>query len=706
MEQSTQSGFAGRGLAMPSVAAMPRRILDWLAVCALAEQRRWLLWSPVTLGVGIGIYFALPVEPAGWIAPVLLGLLLVAALLLGRYRPLWAQALVILLVLPVLGLLVAQVRTDRVRAPVLAAEIGPIDVIGTVIAQEPLEKGGRVLMEDLTIPGMVAAQTPARVRIRLRADDILPRPGQRVRVWAVIGPPGDPVEPGAFDFRRHLYFQGIGGVGYARGRVQVRGMAPDPPFTTRLETLRQAIAGKVDERLDGAVSGMTAALLNGQPSAIPEEDLEAMRQSGLQHLLSISGLHVGLVAGLVLLAVRALLALWPALALRYPIKKFAAIIALAAAFFYMLMVGAPVPTQRSVLMTGVMLLAILADRNPFSIRVIAVAALAVMLTQPESILGPSFQMSFAAVAALILVYEAMTPFLARHPQGEGRLGRALRGAGGLAFTSLIASLATTPFGLYHFQQMANYGVLANMIAVPVTSFWVMPWGLLVYLLMPLGLEGPAIIAMGWGVEVILWTAHWVTGMPGAAIQVPALPLWGMAAFTLGALWVGLWQGRWRWLGGIGIGAALLSLPLASMPDIRVSGEGAVAAIRTADGGLLVSTRRASRFDSDAWAQRDGLAEIPKRWPPIGSPVDGLRCDGETCLYEKNGQRVGLLLGATAFCPAGVGALLALRGAPECPAPIIIGPAERAAHGAHALHLSATGIRVETVRPQPDARPWH
>lgn len=689
-------------LALP----LGRPIWDWLGASFLAEQGRWLLWSPVMLGAGIGFYFALPAEPPAWIAPVLLAMLFFVALGLRRTRALAVQAMIILLVMPVLGLLAAQIRTDQVRAPVLAVEIGPIDVIGTVIAQEPLEKGGRILMQDLTIPGLTTSQTPARARIRLRADDNLPKPGQRVRVWAVIGPPGDPVEPGAFDFRRHLYFQKIGAVGYARGRVQVRGMAPDPPFTVRLEGLRQAMAGKVDARLDGAVSGMTAALLNGQPSAIPEADLEAMRQSGLQHLLSISGLHVGLVAGLVLLAVRALLALWPPFALRYPIKKFAAIIALAAAFFYMLMVGSPVPTQRSVLMTGVMLLAILADRNPFSIRVIAVAALAVMLTQPEAILGPSFQMSFAAVAALILVYEAITPILARHPRGEGRVGRILRGAIGLAFTSLVASLATTPYGLYHFQQMANYGVLANMIAVPVTSFWVMPWGLLVYLLMPLGLEGPAIIAMGWGVELILWTAHWVTGLPGAAVRVPAIPLWGMAAFTLGALWIGLWQGRWRWLGGFGIGAALLSLPLAPMPDIRVSSDGVVAAIRTQDGGLLVSTRRANRFDSDAWAQRDGLATPPKRWQPAGSPADGLRCDGETCLYEKDGQQVALLLGPGTACPTGVGAVLALRGAPDCPGPIIVGPAERAAHGAHALYLDPAGIRLAKVRPEPGARPWY
>lgn len=683
--------------------------LSWLAAALLAESGRWVLWFPVSLGVGIGLYFALDHEPWAGLGVALLGGGLLLAVGAQLRWPGWGLPAWILLVALPLGFMAAQVRTALVASPLLQSSIGPVGVAGRVVQIDRLETGMRLFLTDLRVAGLDPAETPRLVRISVRDMGVLPVIGERVRLFARLGPASSPVEPGAFDFRRHLYFQGVGATGFALGRVQRRGGAEEGGFS--LEHWRNVIAERVAARLpDAAVAGMVTALLNGQPTAIPEEDMVAMRQSGLQHLLSISGLHIALVAGLVFFLLRGGMALWPALALRRPIKKYAAIAALAASVFYMLMVGSPVPTQRSVLMTGVMLLAILVDRNPFSLRVVAVAALAVLLVQPDAMVGPSFQMSFAAVVALIAAFEVITPWMAarRREGGTGWLGQGLTYVASLSLTSLVAGIATIPFGLHHFQQMQNYGLLANMIAVPITSFWVMPWGLAVYLLMPFGLEDWAVTAMGWGAEGILWTAHWVAGMPGAAVHLPLLPAAGLALVTLSGLWLCLWQGRVRLLGLAGIVAGLLFLPLTPRPDLRLSDDGKVVGIRLADGGLAVSTRRAGRFDSDEWAKRDGV-DPPRTWPREGTKDGWLACDRpDACLYRLNGRTVAIALSADALeplCDSGADALVTGQAGVTCAIPLVIGLDQVTAGGAHTFYLDEDGIGVKTVRAAPGARPW-
>lgn len=682
---------------------------SWLATALLAEAGRWVLWFPVLLGVGIGLYFTLDREPAPWAGPALLAAALVLAVIIQVRWPGWALPAWILLVALPLGFTAAQVRTALVAAPQLHTPIGPIGMTGRVTQIDRLDVGMRLFLTDLRVPGLAPADTPRLARISVLDMRVVPVIGERVRLFGGLLPASGPVEPGAFDFRRHLYFQGIGATGFALGSVRRLGGAEEGGFS--LEHWRNVIAERVAARLpDAATAGMVTALLNGQPSAIPEKDMVAMRQSGLQHLLSISGLHIALVAGLVFFLLRGGMALWPALALRRPIKKYAAVAALAASIFYMLMVGSPVPTQRSVLMTGVMLLAILVDRNPFSLRVVAVAALVVMLVQPDAMVGPSFQMSFAAVVALIAAFDVLTPWMAsrRKEGGVGWLGQGLTYVVGLSLTSLVAGLATIPFGLHHFQQMSNYGLLANMIAVPITSFWVMPWGLAIYLLMPLGLEGWAVTAMGWGAEGILWTAHWVADMPGAALHLPLLPAPGLVLVTLSGLWLCLWQGRVRLLGLAGIVAGLLFLPLMPHPDLRINDEGKVVGVRLADGGLSVSTRRTGRFDSDEWAKRDGF-DPPSTWPKKGTKDGRLTCNRpDACLYRLKGQTVAIALSARAvapLCASGADALLTGQTAGSCAIPLVIDLKQLTAKGAHALYLRNGAIKVETVRAAPGARPW-
>ncbi|HYE50697.1 MAG TPA: ComEC/Rec2 family competence protein, partial [Azospirillaceae bacterium] len=612
-------------------------LAERLSAPFLLERERWPLWLPVALGAGISLYFALPEEPPAALGAVLaLSALALLAGLRGRApAPLLAGLLAL-----ALGFAAAQARTALVAAPVLTREMGPVGVEGTVAAVERLEEGLRVVLSDVRIERLSRGRTPERVRIRLRDDDRAPRPGDRLRVLAVVDGPAEAVEPGAYDFRRHAYFLRLGGVGFALKPAELIESARPGGLSGRLESLREAIAARVDRHLEGAEGAVATALLNGEQTAIPEADLEAMRQSGLQHLLSISGLHVGLVAGLVFFAVRAALALVEGWALRFPIKKWAAVAALAATVAYTLLVGAPVPTQRAALMTGVMLLAVLVDRSPLNMRVIAVAAALVMLVQPESLAGPSFQMSFSAVLCLIAAYEALAGRLRALNAGAGPALRAGLYVGGLCLTSVVASLATLPFSLYHFQQVANYGLLANLIAVPVTSFWIMPCGLLAYLLMPFGLEGWAVEGMGLGAGAILWTAHFVAGLPGAALTVPAMDVLSLAAVVLGGLWLALWRRRWRYWGLALVAAGFAWAPLQPRPDVLVAASGAVIGVRDAAGGLVVSTARAGRFEAEAWNRRDGEPGRPAAWPRMAGGA--IACDAGGCVHRPP-VRPGLLV---------------------------------------------------------------
>ncbi|UEM23884.1 ComEC family competence protein [Skermanella mucosa] len=688
---------------------MVRVALRALADCLAAERERWILWAPVGIGTGVAGYFALPVEPPGWTGAAAV-LVLLSAMLLVRRRA--VAPLVCLALLTVgLGFTAAQIRTASVTAPALVREVGPVPVTGRVIAIDRLEKGGRVLLGDLSIPRVEEQATPRRIRLRLRDAAQLPMPGERVRIVAVVGPPGVPVAPGAYDFARAAFFAGIGGVGYAVGPVQQVEPVPAGAWADLMagtERMRLTMAMRIDGAVGGAEGGVIAALMTGQQTAIPEQVMEDFRGSGLAHLLSISGLHVGLVAGLVFFAVRALLALVEALALNWPIKKIAAVVAMAASFCYMLVVGSPVPTERSVLMTGLALAAILMDRNPFSMRLIAFAATVVIVKEPESLLGASFQMSFGAVAALIAAYEVISPYWTRMRRETGPVGRAALHLAGIALTSVIASLATTPFSMFHFQQVQYYGVLANMIAVPVTSFWVMPLCLVVYLAMPFGTEQLPLTAMGWGVTVIIETARVTAGLPGASQLVAAMPGFALPVMVCGGLWLALWRQWWRLLGIPPMAAGLLTLMLDDRPDIMVDGAGKLMAVRDASGALALSSRTAGRFAAEVWLRRDGAQEADT-WPREGIGAGGmLSCDRAGCLYRSKGHTVALAKARQALAEdcAVVDIVISADPAPRgCAAGLVIDLWRLRRHGAHAIRLSPGSVRVDTVAADRGLRPW-
>jgi len=687
--------------------AMAASLGSRLIEALLSERERWLLWLPVGLGAGIALYFALPAEPPLW-----LGLLYGVPLLAALCYLLWSRApehpialpLVVALAPIALGMAIAPVRTWLVEAPVLERRAAYM-VEARVRLVEDRVRGERLLLDRVALEGVDPQRTPTQIRVSLRTGVEGLEPGARVRLRALLMPPSPPSEPHGFDFARQAYFTGLGAVGYALGDAQVLAHADRRSWSLGLAALRQTIAHEVAAAVPGAAGAIAVALLTGLRGALPDHIWDQWAIAGIAHLLAISGLHLGLVAGTLFFAVRIALALAPPLALRLPAKKLAALVALLGAFGYLLISGAPVPTQRAFAMTALALLAVMVDRNPFSMRLVAWAACAVLLLRPESLLGASFQMSFGAVIALIAAYETG---VAKRPAGAGGLDqRLLIYVAGIALTTLVASAATTPFSIYHFSRFPTYGIVTNLIAVPLTGIWIMPWGMLGLLLIPVGLGGPCFVLMGQGIEVIIAAAAFVADLPGAALAVPRPPLAALVATVLGGLWLCLWRTAWRRFGLLGIALGLALMTLGQPPDLLIDARGQIVAVRLDDGSIAISPWQRDRWITDNWLQSAGQAKAAP-WPADGLREGPLACDALGCVLERHGGRVALARRPEAIdedCHH-VDLVVSYPRIERCPnGTPLIGP--RALHraGGLALWLEPKGIEILTVREVRGHRPW-
>ena len=675
-----------------------------LSATLAAERPRLFYFVPVCLGGGIALYFALDFEPAPPWLLTLAVLALFAALQL-RTTPLRLPALALFLV--ALGLGAAALRTELVRAPILPAEVGPAELVGTVRSVERRPGGTRLVIAPESFGRLRPGDLPRRIRISARTGTDAIRAGDTISVLAVAQPPSPPAEPGAFDFQRYAFYRGFGGYGYALG-------APDliRPGTGEgwLSRLRDRMAGRIAGSIDGDAGGVAAALITGDRSRIAEADEQALRDSGLAHLLAISGLHMGLVTGFLFFGLRFLLALRPAWALRHPIKKWAAGTAIVGGAGYLLLTGGSVPTVRAFVMIALVMLAVLADRRALSLRTVALAAILILAATPEALVEPGFQMSFAAVTALVATYER---FGDRWRRGGGDRGPVRRIGGylaGVALTTLIAGAATGPFAIYHFNRFADFGVLANLAAIPVVAFWVMPAGTVAALLMPFGLDAPLLWLMGAGIDTVLSVAHWVAALPGAVRLVPAMPVWGLAAVALGGLWLCLWSRPWRLMGLAGIAVGLAAPHLAERPLIRVDAEARIVAVRTDAGEVMLSSGRREKFTSGQWLARDGLdSALP--WPDRRTSPDGrMRCDDAGCIWRVDGWMIALPThprAVTEDCSRAdvVISLIPVFG--RCPsARIVIDRFDIWREGGHALWFDArSGPRARSVNAMRGRRPW-
>jgi competence protein ComEC len=690
-----------------------RMPLIWLRDRFLAERDRWVLWLPVALALGIGTYFGLPLEP-----PVAVGFvaLVTTLVLLVVFRAHWLMRVGFLRLLAFsLGFVVAQWRAHDVAQNVLNRALPFVTMAGEVESVEPARHGARVVLSVHEMTRLAADEMPARVRIRLHASDTVIRPGDVIRVRARLAPPPSASYPGGYDFSRSAWFAGLGAVGFAFGPAErltqsrqdgVRGQ-----LMKRIEALRTRIAHRMTERIEGPAGGVAAALATGLRGDIPEEVRQHMRDSGLAHLLAISGLHIGLVAGFVFTLIRGGLAIVPGLALGWPLKKIAAIAALMAAAVYMLLAGATVPTQRAFVMTAIVLVAMLLNRTGISLRLIAVAASLVLLLRPEALLSVSFQMSFAAAMALVAAYEVFAGRL-RVANGESRrIRRFVLYFVAVAFTTIIASLATAPFAIFHFNRLSVLGLVANLAAVPIAALWVMPLEVLALLLMPFGLDGLVLPLLGWGVEAILAVAAHVSAWPLAAVTQPGPDTAGLIVLTAGGLWLILWRGVWRLGGIVAILAGLASAGQVTPPDILIADNARLMAFRSGPDVLHLSSTRSQALVRDIWVRRIG-SDAGLAFPRPGEGSAVLRCDAQSCIGQLGAHRIAFVRDPLAFeedCRTADVLIADIRVPRFCNQPrVVIDWFDLWRGGAHAVWLDGSGrghSRVWRARSENPPRPW-
>jgi competence protein ComEC len=681
------------------------RLAQWAAL--EVEPGRLLPWLPVAFGLGIAGYFAAQREPAWW-APGALAACLTLFAIAARRR---AVAFPILLGLAAIaaGFLTATLRAAALGHPVLHRAAYSVAVAGFVEVREERERTDRIVIRVQSINGPRLEQQLDRVRVSVRKGTA-PPVGSYVSMTARLNPPLDPLRPGGYDFARDLFFRGIGASGFVSGAIKIEPPPAAPSLSLRAASLVEGVRDAIDSRIRTAIPGdagsIASAVITGKRDAISTAVNDAMYVSSLAHVLSISGYHMAIVAGVVFFVVRALLALAPALALRRPIKKWAAAVALVAAALYLVLSGAEVATQRSFLMTAIVLIGIMADRPALTLRTLAVAALVVMLLAPESVVHPSFQMSFAATLALVAGYAQGGVRIA--PGKDSSLGARIalwgvREVVALILASLLAGTATMPYAAYHFHRLAPYGVVANLLAIPIVSAWAMPCGLLALVALPFGLDGPLWQLMGLGIDWMTTVALWVASLPGAVGRVPAFGVGALLIITAGMLVMCLLQSPLRWCGLILFAVGGLVAAATPKPEVLVAAAGDGFAVRAADGRLQVLKGRDS-FVVREWLAADGDA----RAATDKALQEGFSCDPDGCTARlADGRLVAVARTPDAFgddCARAVLVLTAREGPPGCRATVIDRKAWRAG-GALALRRDGDRWKIEPARAPGNSRPW-
>lgn len=675
----------------------------------LTERARWFIWVPVVLGCGIGFYFSLAAEPtlATAMLPLIAGLIarfawrtgLAAGLLTGCL--IWAGA----------GFVLAKVRTIMVASPVLERPLRAAGITGFIELIEPREaRGQRLTLRVMSIAGLEADKTPRRVRIRTMTTTAGLKPGDAIRLTAKLTPPAVPALPGDYDFARQAWFRGLGAVGYSLDKPTRVADAGVPPgglrWSVHIEAIRSAIGARVSAVLPGDTGAIATALITGERGAISQQATDSYRNAGLVHILSISGLHMAIMAGAVFAVMRWVFAAIPPLVLRHPAKKWAAVCGIFAALAYLTISGGAAATIRSAIMILIMFLAVLLGRPALALRNVALSALVILMFYPESLLDAGFQMSFAAVVALVSAYELMR---------ERRLHGQLRGSWltrsglflfGIVFSTIIAGLAVAPLSAYHFHKSQQLAVIANLIVIPICNLVVMPAALATLALMPFGFERAALAVMGWGIEIMGEVARWVAAMPWAVGTIAAISDAAFALIIGGSLWLVLWQRRWRVLGVPVIACGLALSPYHARPDVLAGRDGTLVAVRAQSGLLAAIAQRDDQFELRRWLEHDGDA----RSAAEAQSTQAFRCDSMGCVLRVKGRLLAVSRHPASLHDDCARAQIVITDRPRpahCTGPqaVIDYPALRD-RGTHAIYFEPDGtLRIETVKDRRGVRPW-
>jgi len=685
---------------------MRQLVVRWLDAWQAAERGRFVLWLPVCMGAGVVAYFGLRTEPPLWLGLAAASPAIAACYLFARLPLLRGAAMAV--AAATIGFSSAQFAT--VRAPPQPTLPRTATVLtGKVRSVELLPEGRRIALEGVQLDGGEPLERWLRVRLK-KSDTQEIATGDAIRVRALVRSPMPPAYPGAWDLQRDAWYSGQAGSGYALGDAEVvTHTSPHGPLRV-VQRLREVIAQHIMAAVPGGAGALCVAMVIGTTSGIPPPDRAAFTASGLAHLIAVSGLNIGIVMGCTLALVRVGLAGSEYASLHWPTKQIAAVVALLAGAAYTVLADMQVPILRSFAMAGLYTIAILAGRPAVSLWCLALAAAGLLLLEPQEVSGASFQMSFSAVLALISGFEVLRPTF-RRLSSHSWPRRCAVGFVGLALTSALAGSASAPFAAYHFGQIQVYFILANMIAVPLSTVWVLPVGMIGLLLLPFGLDWFAFVPMGWGMTATLYIARTVAEWPSATLRVPHMPPWGLLLIAFGIAWVGLWRSRLR-LAGVPVLVLGLISPLFIRPaDILISSDARLIGMRMRDAVYLQSVAGASKFTRDAWLRYWGVdTALPV--PKGIERVDGtIACQTEECLMwpEPNAKPVLLVRGAAH--PDGCSAASVMvsaepaRGLCTRPWPALVDRFTVWRYGAAAIWLNGTRAHILTDRSYRGARPW-
>ncbi|MBU2935284.1 MULTISPECIES: ComEC/Rec2 family competence protein [Pacificibacter] len=595
------------------------RPLEWILDVFDGQRGRLFLWLPVVLGLGVALYFAAPYEPSQMSYVVLSVAALLSGLILIIIPAYYAPPFTFFLMISV-GFLFAGFRAHDVAAPVLTYRYyGPVE--GRVVKiDRSASEAVRLTLDQVILKNTDPSRTPDRVRVSLHGaqEYITPEPGLRVALTGHLSPPPSAADPTGFNFQRMAWFDRLGAVGYTRVPV-LRAGPTDKGMSLVIHRLRQKLSLALQDRIAGQAGAFAAAILTGDRSGITAQTAENLRASNLSHLLAISGLHMGLLTGAVFAAVRGFLALIPFAFFYFPNKKIAAVCALIAGGLYLALSGWNVATERAYIMVSMMFVAVLFDRQAISLRAVAMAALLILLIRPEVLPEPGFQMSFAATTALVAVFS-----IVRRLNLMAHWPRWLSGALTVVLSSAVAGVATAPVAAAHFNRIADFGLIANVISVPVMGAVVMPSAVLAAVLTPLGLQWIPLMIMEPAIRWLLYVAGRVAQIEGAVTWIISPPPQTLPLIALGGLFVVLWRGRLQLLGLLPVVLGFVLWTSAERPNVLVSSDGGLVGRMTAEGRAL-NKSSGGRFAALSWLENDG--DHPDQQAAAARPMPPLDLSG-------------------------------------------------------------------------------
>lgn len=680
-------------------------MLKYIHKTFLSEYNNWILWLPVFFCAGICGYFSLNYEPDIRYSAYLSAALL-AIMVFYRKKQLLLWVLTVFLMISS-GFAAANFRSIMQYSPMLNESPGAVGVKGRVLEVKQHGGGKRFILTDLRIRKVSKENTPKKIRINVRTAHNGAKEGDIVSVFAHLSPPPKAVIPGGYDFAQYAYFDQIGAVGYALTEIRILEESRTDNIADFIQSVRHSIGDKIMSHMDKENGNVATALIIGERGGINRETLSNIREAGIAHILAISGLHLSLVAALFFFTTRLILVLIPSFALHYNIKKWAALVAIFGSLGYLLISGAPISAQRAFIMTTLILLAVMIDRTGTPMRSVALAAMVVMITTPEAVLTPSFQMSFSAVIALISFYDLSRKSFEGFKDWSV-LQKIMVYFLSVIASSLVAGIATAPFSIYHFNNLSTYGAISNLLAIPITSFWVMPAGVLSVIFMPLSLEGVFLEIMSVGISTLLNSAEYISDLPAASSVVKATTPAALGLIVFGGLWLCLWKRKWRIFGVMPIILGIIIAKMAITPDILIEGKSGLFALKAENGQWVVSSKRKGRYTRQRWLGRMGAGSYASTKEYKG---DDIKCDDFGCIYEKGGQKIMIAQHPASMLDncddVDMMINLSYLSVPcKKNAEKVIDMQQIVKKGTHAIYISDENINVQNTVDSIGDRPWN